>query len=220
MSLSLFIISTIAMAFAIVGLTIVLKKCETQKINIACEQEFLNKKLNISRRIILKDTRSVNSDEYLYSKLILVDEKKEKIGLIDYDNKTLYIANYSDIINYNIYENEDKITVGTNITKNVYSGRTQNESTSLKLLITINNKSNPQITYEMIEHDTVFSNLNKTSDKYETCRSSLNKACAYLDIILNEKKVTEKTIYCTYCGAKNKASDNQCVACGSRFTKN
>ena len=188
-----------------------------QKINIAAEKEFLDNKLNVDRRILLEDDISVKKDEKklkLFAKQILIDEKKEKIGLIDYEREILFIVNYSDINSYKIYENENQETVGIANRRGIYRGRTENISTILRLMININNKSNPLVKYDLIEKAT-----NKNTGNYETYLESLEKACAYLDIILKEKKVAEKFIYCMYCGAKNKASDSKCVACGSRFTK-
>lgn len=192
-----------------------------QRINISARKEFVNNNLNVDRIIVLEDkittrTKKIN----LYGKLIFVDENKEKIGLIDYEKSKLFIMDYSEILSYKIYENEDMSSSGYTSKNGFFAGSTEKVSSNLVLLINTNIKSIPQLKYVIIDSSKIrLFRVKKNSKEYKSYHEAMENACAYLDIILNDKKQAEKIIFCTYCGAKNNASNERCISCGSAFKK-
>ena len=80
-------------------------------INNQVENKIKASKYNFSKRIYINDFATWNQPN-IYKKFIGIDYENKKLALIDYATAQLYIADFQEVVDYEIYENSSAITAG------------------------------------------------------------------------------------------------------------
>ncbi len=169
------------------------------KIKKTCEQQ---KNLNLKAINILKQSSFYSSkvirltDCFTYKKeneckkFIAVDDKTQKIALIDYKTNNVVIANFEEIVNYEVYENGSVVTTGGSmgLRHSIFAAETNGMCKELRLIIRLNRLNSPHLVYSIIENTSLNIGLNKSSDNYKNCILSLQEAVSLLEIIINSTK--------------------------------
>lgn len=180
------------------------------EINSKVRDVLINKNFKIIKIMCISDCFLLNSFSELGIRQILIDSKSEKIALVDYVNVMLFILDFKDIVNCEIYEN--------NIVSGENNGRdfsVKEEYNTMNLVLKINNVENPQIVYETIFKKCV---VDGDSEEYSILLNNLQEIKAFFDVINHEKTSKKKKfVYCRSCGAKNDAESLKCVSCGDKL---
>lgn len=137
----------------------------------------------ISRTIYINDNYTYNIENH-YKKCIHINSTNKQVVLIDYENGTFYILKFSEIINYEVYENDNLITTGGatgGLFTSIGTASTTQNCKDLKLIIRINNFETPQIVYSLI-NESLFGS-SKTSTEYKKCIASLQEAVSFLEVV-------------------------------------
>ena len=146
------------------------------------------------------------------TKKLLIDDKNKKFI---YQVKSTFSKtyNFSDIINYEVYENgrrEVEGTAGSALIGGAFFGlggmivgsnvgRSINEMCSqLELIIGINDSANTQLNIAFINGG----NINKSTSIYKEARKSLHAVCSELEFVLNARKLEDAVT--TFAGAFSK----------------
>ena len=163
---------------------------DCENINSLAQQQFSNNGYELTNTIFIKDY-------ILANKIILIDSKNKKIGLIDYSTKNIIIINFDELINYEIYENDNSMKTSGSIShswfKPKYNSQTDNICNSLKFIIRLKKIDTPQICYDIV-YPTEFSScsLSKSSPRYKECIESMQKAASTFECIKNELQKTNQ----------------------------
>lgn len=165
--------------------------------NIANKQESINnnilKKLSaldfkITKVIYLNDLHAHDQADN-YKKQIIIDQADKKICLIDYENDNLYILDFKEILNYEVYENGSTCTIGGGISgwfSGIFGAESEEKCKELKLLIRLNRYDVTQITYDIISNTTFNSGIKKSSQIYKNCILTLQEIISFLEVIKAE----------------------------------
>lgn len=160
------------------------------KINRECINYLGEINFNIDNTICLCDSNTANSLD-VYKKSIYIDNEKKKICLVNYEVGSWDILSFSDIVNYEIYDNNKQSTSGAAYKWGKKGKLTTFDSVSierckdLRLLIRVKNCSTFQYSYELSR---TFLNLgmNKAKKLYNLCISSMQEAVSFLEVITTE----------------------------------
>ena len=142
------------------------------------------KDFSIDKIYYLNNDTTWEDDTNVGKQQILIDHKNKKIALISYQNSKAHIFNFNEIINYEVYIDEDTIISGMNANNmglGVFSARSKRTCNEFKLIIKTNDYQNPQVTYTLLEK-----RVKKDSSKFRAIMSSVQEFTAFLDIILKE----------------------------------
>ena len=124
-------------------------------------------------------------------KIIGIDNENKKIALVDYEKAKMLIADFRDILSYEIYENGSNATIGGNVGGffgGIFSAETNGMCKDLKLIIRLNSYENAQVVYNIISNTTFNMGLNKSTDQYRECVSSLQELVSFLEVIKCENR--------------------------------
>ncbi len=129
-------------------------------------------------------------EDNIYKKHIIVDKENKLICLLDYNNDTTTIVKFSEIINYEIYENKTLSTSGVGVGGliSLYGAESSANCKELKLIIRVNNYEKPQIVYNIIS-DTLFNiGSDKNSNEFRRYMTDLQNVVSFLEVIKNENQ--------------------------------
>lgn len=167
------------------------------KINQQVIKHLKEKQFKISKIFYINDIATYNCDN-TYKKFFAIDNDKKQIALVNYENAKLLIINFSDIINYEVYENGNQRMVGGNIggirptlfgnlrTSGLFSSETNSYCKDLRLIIRINRYDTPHVSYDIISKTFMNIGENKSNERYSACINSLQEAISFFEIIQNE----------------------------------
>ena len=145
---------------------------------------------SIAKIIYLNDYATYN--KALDSKKIIgIDNENKRIALVDYEKAKIYIVNFQDILNYEIYENGSNSMIGGNVGGfggGIFSAGINGMCKDLKLIIRLNSYETPQIVYNIILNTTFNAGVNKSTNQYKSCITSLQEVVSFLEIVKNENK--------------------------------
>ena len=180
----------------------VLRKSEKElallqiKIGKAYTHQSLDNNFNITKEVkILASGRTVTK--------LLIDNDNQKF-CIKKDNIISKSYSFSDLINYEIYENgatKVKGTVGKALIGGAFFGlgglivgssmgkSIKEKCNQLKLIIRVNDISDPQIVITYIDNV----NLDKSESVYRNMKENLQVVCSMLEFMFNSKTLEETT---------------------------
>lgn len=149
---------------------------------------------NTSSTIVLNDYYSIklSADK---KQFIYIDQTARKICFIDYLKKKPVLIDFSEFLNYEIYENGSTITDGgavSGIFAGVFTAETTGQCRDLKLIIRLKKYDCPQIVYEIIGNTVFNFGVNKNSSVYHDCISTLQEAVSFLEVVKNENETSKK----------------------------
>lgn len=124
-------------------------------------------------------------------KIIGIDNENKKITLVDYEKAKIFIVDFQDILSYEVYENGSNSMIGGNVGGfwgGIFSAQTNGMCKDLKLIIRLNSYETPQIVYNIILNTTFNAEVNKSTNQYKSCITSLQEVVSFLEIVKNENK--------------------------------
>lgn len=145
--------------------------------------------------------------------MIFVDNKAKQCCFVDYNKKRAYVVDYNDIISYNVVENQGVKVVEENTVFGMAPTQvTKTICKKLSLVIVMDDIDDSNVVYDLIK-----GSVSIDSPTYKTCSDSLIQATSFLEVAKNKAGASDKQrfVYCSYCGAKNKAESLRCESCGS-----
>lgn len=134
------------------------------------------------------------SDEY--RQLLAVNSDQNKLALIDYESGKLKIVDYSQILNYEVYENGSVIANGIGAGGLGLGGFAMSADKSvseLRLIIRLKTVDDPQIAYQIVASKGIFSMaISKNSQIYRLCFPTVQEVVSLLQVIINQNKEANK----------------------------
>lgn len=184
-----------------VGVVIVFFVLRNSTIKTNCERNSqLNNKVNnylkendipITKTISIADYWSWNK-ETMSQKQIVVSSNEKKIALADYENNSLSIVNFNEILDYEIYENGSTVTFGGGgkygMVSGLFRAETSGNCKDLRLIIRLKRYDKSQIVYDIISNVPLNVGVNKTSDIYRKCMLTLQEAASFFEVVKQENK--------------------------------
>ena len=186
------VLAVFLIVFVVSVYSITKKNCENNiELNKKIDEYLLQKNIPINKIIYVSDywTSSKSNEN---KKKICVSTEMKKVALVDYDKQKLYVVDFDKIVNFEIYENGSTRTIGAGVA-GVGSGLAIAESSGnckdLRLIIRINKIEVPQVTYDIVSKTLFNVGLNKSSDSYRVCMSSLQEIVSLFEIIKHKNKL-------------------------------
>lgn len=137
----------------------------------------------ITKTLIITDEWSIGAPVE-YKKHIFLDEKAKKMAFVDYTRFEPIIINYTDFIDYDVYENNghDSNWLGTGTTT---------MCKEMNLIFRINSYEHPQVMYQIM-YDSNNIGIPKTNEKYRACWQSVQSLISFLEVIKRENQTASK----------------------------
>lgn len=137
----------------------------------------------------LTDNATVHYDN-IVKKQLLINDKEKQIYFIDYERSKILSVHFSEILNYQIYENGDTLTTGAHagLGLGIFGAQTTGMCKELKLMIRLKRYDNSQITYNLISNTYLSMGINKSTETYKECISSLQNIVSFLEVVINENR--------------------------------
>ena len=164
-----------------------------ENINSKANNSLKNSNFKSTKKFYLNDYATYNQSNNC-KKFIAVDNDNKQICLIDYEKGSMLIVEFNEILNYEIYENGSNQTVGGNIggfLSGIFGAETNGMCKELKLIIRLKRYDTSQVCYEIISNTSFNIGLNKSTQPYKQCISTLQEVVSFLEVVKNEN-ITHK----------------------------
>lgn len=130
-----------------------------------------------------------------FKQMLFVDSEHSKLGLVNYESGKLTTIDYSQILNYELYENGalqiDGAAIG-GIGLGAFSAQTNQICKELRLIIRMNSVDNPHITYQIVASKSIFNfGIGKNSIIYRTCFPTVQEVISLLQVILQQNNMNK-----------------------------
>lgn len=119
--------------------------------------------------------------------MLCVDTKAKKLAFVNYPSGSVTIVKFTDLINYDIYENGKTDTSG-GVFYGAVIAESKEKCQELKLIIRIKSYEKPQIEYTLVSGTLFNDGIDKSQNQYRIIRNDLQQTVSYLEMILNENK--------------------------------
>lgn len=164
---------------------------EKQKeINDKAKKYLSDKWFSMSKIFYIIDNASFNHEKNC-KKFLGVDSENKKVALVDYEKGSVSIADFSDILNYEIYENGSLVTIGGG-TGGYFSGIAAAESSKkckeYKLMIRLKKFDNPHIAYNIVADIPLNFGVDKNSPEFKASINSIQEVISFLEVVKNENQ--------------------------------
>lgn len=131
-----------------------------------------------------------------YKKMLAVDSVHKKFALVDYSAESVTIANYSEFLNYEIYENSNMVISGGAIGGfglGFFGAEASGQCKDLRLIMRITDPNNPHIAYDVLPRTMFNMGIHKNSKAYRDCLASLQQLVSFFEVIKNENEKAAKS---------------------------
>ena len=195
----------IALTLILVGLTVVVFiiipiYCASRRNRICARQAEINRNTDnalqnaafaVSKKFYLND---FNTFDRLndFKKFIAADSENKKICLVDYENNKLFLLDFADILDYEIYENGDKVSTGASVNgyfTGVFGVTTTDLCKELRLIIRLKRVDAPHVTYDIVSDTNFNSGVKKIEKIYKQCIATLQEVVSFLEVIKHENSL-------------------------------
>lgn len=160
---------------------------------------------------------SPRTGETNIEKMVLcVDKNNNKFAFVDYSSKECIIANYADVVKFDVVENNGvgmKQVSGTTIFNLPYTEtETYNLCNKLQLVIVLDDENKSNVVYEFVK-----SGVRTNSNIYKEMSKTLIDVRSTLEVATGGSSAKESKLFvrCKYCGVKNKIDSAHCSSCGA-----
>ncbi|MDE6302833.1 MAG: hypothetical protein K2M36_04540 [Clostridia bacterium] len=130
------------------------------------------------------------SDEY--KQILAVDSERKLLGLVDYESGTFREVPFSEIVNYELYENGVMVTSGMGVGSlgiGGFSMQTSSICKELKLIIRLHRPDCPHVVYNIVSTKGLVNfGIGKNSQIYRICFPTVQEAVSLLQVIQSENK--------------------------------
>lgn len=163
--------------------------CKNQKsINLKSNNFLKSSNFNVTKIFYLNDNATYNQPKDC-KKFIAVDNISKQICFIDYEKCSMLIVGFNEILNYEIYENGSNATTGGNVIgfgAGFFGAETNGMCKDLKLIIRLKRYDKSQISYDIISNTSFNVGINKSTQAYKQCISTLQELVSFLEVVKNE----------------------------------
>ena len=177
-----------------INLSSISDACKQQeKINVNAHNILSNSNFNTNKIFYLNDNTTYNKSTDC-KKFIAIDNDYKQICLINYEKGNMIIVNFNEILNYEIYENGSNTTTGGTIGgfwSGIFAAETNGNCKDLKLIIRLNRYDTSQISYDIISNTLFNVGINKSTQTYKKCISTLQEIVSFLEVVKKENKNTD-----------------------------
>ncbi len=159
-----------------------------ENINSKANKSLTSSNFNITKKFYLNDYATYNQSNNC-KKFIAVDNDNKQICLIDYEKGSMLIVEFNEILNYEVYENGSNTTTGGSIGgfwSGIFGAETNGMCKDLKLIIRLKRYDTSQVSYEIISNTSFNMGINKSTQPYKQCVSTLQEVVSFLEVIKNE----------------------------------
>lgn len=159
-----------------------------QNINSKVNTFLNNSNFNITKKFYLNDFATYNQSN-ICKKFIAIDNDKKQICLINYEKGSIFLVNFSEILNYELYENGSNVTTGGSIGgfwSGIFGAETNGMCKDLKLIIRLKRYDTSQVSYDIISNTTFNIGIDKSSVTYKRCVTTLQEVISFLEVLKNE----------------------------------
>ncbi len=159
-----------------------------ESINLKANDTLKNSNFSITKKFFLNDYATYNQPDTC-KKFIAVDNDNRQICFIDYDKGSLFIVNFNEILNYEIYENGSNATTGGSIGgfgTGFFGAETNGMCKDLKLIIRLKRYDTSQVSYDIIANTSFNMGINKSTQPYKQCISTIQEVVSFLEVVKNE----------------------------------
>lgn len=168
------------------------KKNKQQNINEKVLEELKNTSFNVTKIFYINDIFTWDKENNT-KQIVVVDNDSKKIAFIDYQSETYSIVDFTEIINYEIYENGGTTTtsIGALGYLSILGADTTGNCKDLKLIIRFNNLNKPHIVYNIISETFMNSGVNKSVNSYKACINTLQEFVSFLEVIKKKNEADD-----------------------------
>ena len=162
-----------------------------ENINSKANDSLKNSNFKSTKKFYLNDYATYNQSNNC-KKFIAVDNDNKQICLIDYEKGSMLIVEFNEILNYEVYENGSNATTGGSIGgfwSGIFGAETNGMCKDLKLIIRLKRYDTSQVSYEIISNTSFNMGINKSTQPYKQCISTLQEVVSFLEVIKNENKL-------------------------------
>ncbi len=128
--------------------------------------------------------------------MLAVNSERRQLALIDYESGAWRVVDFSDLLNYEVYENGAMVADGVGLGgfgMGVFGVQTNHICKELRLIIRVKSADRPQTVYQIVSSKGILNfGVGKNSQIYRACFPSVQEAVSLLQVILNENKEQEK----------------------------
>lgn len=167
------------------------KRKRYAEVNKAVDEALKKEEFEPSQIFYLEDESSLNKDT-CFKQRILVDEKNKKICLVDYAKGKMNVVKSSEILGYEVYENNANIAFGGGVSgwsSGLFGAENQKKCQDLRLIVRLKNYQTPQIVYVIISGtDYVMGGIQSSAQEYKKFIESLQRVVSFLEIIKKENE--------------------------------
>ncbi len=165
-------------------------------------------KYNTTKFFYINDSISYDCKSN-FKKLIAIDNTSKLICLVDYPNNSAVVLSYEEILNFEIYENDNLTTTsqqsggfsrlgGLKSLGSVGSFSTTTTSTTenfyinLKIILRLKSYEKPQVSYEIIfANGLIPKGVKKSSSTYSKCISSIQELTSFFNFLIAQNNASK-----------------------------
>lgn len=162
-----------------------------EEINLKAKSSIENSSFKTTNIFYLNDYATYNRDNSCKT-IIAADNENKRLCLIDYEKGSLLVVKFNEFLNYEIYENGSNQMVGGNIGgfwSEIFGAENNGMCKELKLIIRLKSYDTSQVCYEIICNTSLNIGINKSSQTYKQCISTLQEVVSFLEVIKNENNI-------------------------------
>lgn len=184
-----FVIVAVLAALLIITELALKKRADQQKsVNTATAQELT---AFAPTRVFYFCDRATFKKPDDFKQILAVDSKNNRLGLIDYESGRFKSVDYSQILNYEVYENGSVVASGLGVggVVGAFSMQASKIVKELRLIIRLKTVDDPQIVYQIVASKGVFNfGIGKNSQIYRLCYPTVQEVVSLLQVIINQNK--------------------------------
>ena len=152
------------------------------------------KGLNIDKVFVVNDHLTFDKTDEAIKPQFFIDTASRKMVFIDYDKPLTIVADFSEFLNYEIYENGSMAFCGGGaggLLAGGFWGETVGKCNNLRLIVRLKRYECPQMTYDIIAKTPLNLGVVKTSRAYQKCVSSMQELASFFEVIKHESEERE-----------------------------
>lgn len=163
------------------------------EINASLNKTAAENGLNIDKTFVVNDHLTFDKADTRIKPQFLIDSAAKKMIFVDYDKPLTVVADFSEFLNYEIYENGSMAFSGGAVGGMLaggFWGNAVGKCNNLRLIIRLKRYDCPQMTYDIIAKTPLNLGVVKTSKAYQNCVSSMQELASFFEVIKQETAQT------------------------------
>lgn len=187
-------IVVIALVFGFIALHLAITTSKTRKKQFAINQHAMDYLYQIGftfTSVFYFCDQATFRKSNEYKKMLAVDNVNKQFALVNYNNGHTIVADYSEFLNYEIYENSNMVMTGGAIGGFGlgFFGATQSgQCKDLRLIMRLTRPDTPHVAYDVLPRTFLNIGVHKNSKAYRDCLASLQEMVSFFEVIKNQNE--------------------------------